>query len=120
MPGKSRRSGVLLFLGPMAVEAPSLAARRRQQRDVNAFGGVLGERAAHPEGFVIGMGEYGHHSWRVHLAHLLRDHSFRVLCRYDQTRSAAAVGTPEKGQQVGFEGGSPGRVKRRERLVIGP
>ena len=56
-----------LLPGPMAVEAPSLAACRRQQGDVNAFRGVLRERAAHPERFVIGMGEYGH-QLQVHRA----------------------------------------------------
>ena len=58
------------IVGAMTATASRVAAGGGQDEDVDAFGRILGECATHPERLVIGVGKHGHHSWRVHVAHL--------------------------------------------------
>ena len=41
-------------------EAATVAARRGEQKHVNAVTRVFGERASHAQRFIVGMSEHGH------------------------------------------------------------
>ena len=59
-------AGMLRIVRTVAPVAAAVAARRGHQRDFDAFGSVLRERAAHAQGFVIGVREDRHQSARLH------------------------------------------------------
>ena len=50
--------GMLGRTGPMPAVSAGIAARGGQQKDVDAFGRVLRQRAADAQRFVVGMGEH--------------------------------------------------------------
>jgi hypothetical protein len=59
-----------MVAGTMAAVAATVTARSGHQKDFDAFGSVLRERASHAQGFVIGVGENRHQPQSVHEAHL--------------------------------------------------
>ena len=48
------------LVGSKTAVAPSVPARRRQQKYLDPFCCVFRQRASHAERFVVGMGEHGH------------------------------------------------------------
>ncbi len=50
----------------MTAVPAAIAARRGQEKDVDAFGRVFREHATDPQRFVIGMGEDGHQPRSAH------------------------------------------------------
>jgi hypothetical protein len=67
--------------GRVAAVAAAVAGRRGQQKDLDAFGCVFGERAAHAQRFVIGVGEHGHQSLSVHVIFIQRFRASRIFAR---------------------------------------
>jgi len=67
--------------GRMAAVAAAVAGRRGQQKDLDPFGCVFGERATHAQRLIVGMGEDGHQSLSVHGIVLQRFRASRIFAR---------------------------------------
>jgi len=58
-PGERRRSGVPRIVASQAAVAAAFAPRGRHEEHVRSPGCVCGQRTAHTERLVVGMGEHG-------------------------------------------------------------
>src|SRR3954470_23186989 len=65
-PAESRWSWMAIVARTIAAVAAAVSAGGGEQKDVHAFRAVFRERAPETQRLVVGMGEYGHQSSRVH------------------------------------------------------
>src|SRR5215470_5024155 len=57
---------MLRIIRTQAAVTAAIPARGGYQKHLDAFGCIFCQCAAHPEGFIIGMGQHGHESKSLH------------------------------------------------------